>query len=559
MADEKIIFSMVGVSKTFTNQKKVLNNIYLSFFYGAKIGIIGLNGSGKSTLMKIIAGIDKNFQGEVVFSPGYTVGYLEQEPQLDNSKTVREVVEEGCAETVALLKEYEEINMKLCEPMSDDEMNALIERQGVVYEKIDHVNGWELDSVLERAMDALRCPDPDQSVAVLSGGERRRVALCRLLLQQPDVLLLDEPTNHLDAESIDWLEQHLQQYKGTVIAVTHDRYFLDNVAGWILELDRGEGIPWKGNYSGWLDQKTKRMALEEKQESKRRKTLERELEWVNMAPAGRRAKSKARLSAYDKMLNEDTKQKEEKLEIYIPNGPRLGDVVIEANGVSKAFGDRVLYEGLDFKLPPAGIVGVIGPNGSGKTTLFRMIMGLEQPTSGTFTVGQTVKLAYVDQQHASIDPEKTVYEVISQNSDLITLGNRQVNARAYVARFNFTGADQEKKCGVLSGGERNRLHLALALKEEGNVILLDEPTNDIDVNTLRALEEGLENFAGCAVVISHDRWFLDRVATHILSFEGDSKVVFYEGSYSEYEEWKKAQGLDTAPKRVKYRKLTENQ
>ncbi len=559
MADEKIIFSMVGVSKTFTNQKKVLNNIYLSFFYGAKIGIIGLNGSGKSTLMKIIAGIDKNFQGEVVFSPGYTVGYLEQEPQLDNSKTVREVVEEGCAETVALLKEYEEINMKLCEPMSDDEMNALIERQGVVYEKIDHVNGWELDSVLERAMDALRCPDPDQSVAVLSGGERRRVALCRLLLQQPDVLLLDEPTNHLDAESIDWLEQHLQQYKGTVIAVTHDRYFLDNVAGWILELDRGEGIPWKGNYSGWLDQKTKRMALEEKQESKRRKTLERELEWVNMAPAGRRAKSKARLSAYDKMLNEDTKQKEEKLEIYIPNGPRLGDVVIEANGVSKAFGDRVLYEGLDFKLPPAGIVGVIGPNGTGKTTLFRMIMGLEQPTSGTFTVGQTVKLAYVDQQHASIDPEKTVYEVISQNSDLITLGNRQVNARAYVARFNFTGADQEKKCGVLSGGERNRLHLALALKEEGNVILLDEPTNDIDVNTLRALEEGLENFAGCAVVISHDRWFLDRVATHILSFEGDSKVVFYEGSYSEYEEWKKAQGLDTAPKRVKYRKLTENQ
>ena len=557
MADEKIIFSMVGVSKTFTNQKKVLNNIYLSFFYGAKIGIIGLNGSGKSTLMKIIAGIDKNFQGEVVFSPGYTVGYLEQEPKLDDAKTVREVVEEGCASTVALLKEYEEINQKLCEPMDDEEMARLIERQGELYEQIDHVNGWELDSVLERAMDALRCPDPDQSVKVLSGGERRRVALCRLLLQQPDVLLLDEPTNHLDAESIDWLEQHLQQYKGTVIAVTHDRYFLDNVAGWILELDRGEGIPWKGNYSGWLEQKTTRMAMEEKQESKRRKTLERELEWVRMSPSGRHAKSKARLSAYDKLMNEDTKQKEEKLEIFIPNGPRLGDVVIEAHDVSKAFGDRVLYEGLNFSLPPAGIVGVIGPNGTGKTTLFRMIMGLEQPTSGTFTVGQTVKLAYVDQQHKSIDPEKTVYEEISQGTDLIMLGNRQVNARAYVARFNFTGADQEKKCGMLSGGERNRLHLALALKEEGNVLLLDEPTNDIDVNTLRALEEGLENFAGCAVVISHDRWFLDRIATHILSFEGDSKVVFYEGSYSEYEEWKKAQGGDTQPHRVKYRKLVE--
>ena len=559
MADEKIIFSMVGVSKVLNNNKKILNNIYLSFFYGAKIGIIGLNGSGKSTLMKIIAGIDKSFQGEVVFSPGYSVGYLEQEPQLDPTKTVKEIVEEGAAETVALLKEYEDINMKLCEPMDDDEMARLVERQGELYEKIDQMNGWELDSVLERAMDALRCPDGDQPVNVLSGGERRRVALCRLLLQQPDVLLLDEPTNHLDAESIDWLEQHLQQYKGTVIAVTHDRYFLDNVAGWILELDRGEGIPWKGNYSGWLEQKTQRMAMEEKQESKRRKTLERELEWVRMSPSGRHAKSKARLSAYDKMMNADTKEREEKLEIYIPNGPRLGDLVIEAQGVTKAFGDRVLYENLEFALPPAGIVGVIGANGTGKTTLFRMIMGLDEPTSGSFRVGPTVKLAYVDQQHKSIDPEKTVYEVISQNSDLIQLGNRQVNARAYVGRFNFNGADQEKKCGVLSGGERNRLHLALALKEQGNVLLLDEPTNDIDVNTLRALEEGLENFAGCAVVISHDRWFLDRIATHILSFEGDSKVVFYEGSYSEYEAWKKAQGEDTTPKRVKYKKLLAEQ
>ena len=558
MADEQIIFSMVGVSKVLNNNRKILNNIYLSFFYGAKIGIVGLNGSGKSTLMKIIAGLDKSFQGEVVFSPGYSVGYLEQEPQLQAGKTVREVVEEGCAATVALLKEYEEINAKFMEPMDDDQMAKLIERQGELTEAIDNVNGWEIDSVLERAMDALRCPDADALVDYLSGGERRRVALCRLLLQEPDVLLLDEPTNHLDAESIDWLEQHLNQYKGTVIAVTHDRYFLDNVAGWILELDRGEGIPWKGNYSSWLDQKSTRLAMEEKQESKRRKALERELEWVRMSPKARHAKSKARLGAYDKLLNEDTKQKEEKLEIYIPNGPRLGNVVIEAHDVSKAFGDRVLYEGLNFVLPPAGIVGVIGANGTGKTTLFRMIMGLEEPTSGSFKIGETVKLAYVDQQHKSIDPEKTVFEVISQNSELITLGGRQINARAYVGRFNFSGADQEKKCGVLSGGERNRLHLALALKEEGNVLLLDEPTNDIDVNTLRALEEGLDNFAGCAVVISHDRWFLDRVATHILSFEDDGKVVYFEGSYSEYEEHKKAQGIDTTPHRVKYRKLVEN-
>ncbi len=555
--DEKIIFSMVGVSKVLNNQKKILNNIYLSFFYGAKIGIIGLNGSGKSTLMKIIAGIDKSFQGEVVFSPGYTVGYLEQDPQLDPAKTVRECVEEGCAETVALLKEYEEINLRFAEPMSDDEMNDLIMRQGELTEKIDQVNGWELDAVLERAMDALRCPDGDTPVTVLSGGERRRVALCRLLLQQPDVLLLDEPTNHLDAESIDWLEQHLQQYKGTVIAVTHDRYFLDNVAGWILELDRGEGIPWKGNYSGWLDQKAKRLEMEEKQESKRRKTLERELEWVRMSPSARRAKSKARLSAYDKLLNEDTKQKEEKLEIFIPNGPRLGNVVIEAQNVSKVFGDRVLYENLNFKLPPAGIVGVIGANGTGKTTLFRMIMGYEEPTTGSFKIGETVKLAYVDQQHTSIDPEKSVYDTISNGLDLIMLGNRQVNARAYVSKFNFSGSDQEKKCGVLSGGERNRLQLALALKEEGNVLLLDEPTNDIDVNTLRALEEGLENFAGCAVVISHDRWFLDRIATHILSFEDEGRVVFFEGSYSEYEEHKRAKGESVGPHRVKYKKLVE--
>ena len=559
--DKKIIFSMVGLNKTIQqNNKQVLKNIYLSFFYGAKIGIIGLNGSGKSTLLKIIAGLDKSYQGEVVFSPGYSVGYLAQEPYLDPTKTVKEVVMEGVQPIVDALTEYEEINQKFGLPEyyeDQDKMDKLFTRQAELQDIIDATDAWNLDSKLERAMDALRCPPEDQSVEHLSGGERRRVALCRLLLQKPDVLLLDEPTNHLDAESIDWLEQHLQQYEGTVIAVTHDRYFLDHVAGWILELDRGEGIPWKGNYSGWLDQKTKRMAMEEKQESKRRKTLERELEWVRMSPSGRHAKSKARLSAYDKMMNEDTKQKEEKLEIFIPNGPRLGDVVIEAHDVSKAFGDRVLYEGLDFSLPPAGIVGVIGANGTGKTTLFRMIMGLETPTSGSFRVGPTVKLAYGDQQHKSIDPEKTVYEVISQNSEWIQLGNRQVPARAYVARFNFTGADQEKKCSVLSGGERNRLHLALALKEEGNVLLLDEPTNDIDVNTLRALEEGLENFAGCAVVISHDRWFLDRIATHILSFEGDSKVVFYEGSYSEYEEWKKAQGGDTQPHRVKYRKLVE--
>lgn len=557
MADEKIIFSMVGVSKTFPPHKKVLNNIYLSFFYGAKIGIIGLNGSGKSTLLKIIAGIEKSFQGEVVFSPGFSVGHLEQEPQLDNTKTVREIVEEGVMDVVLLMRQYDEVNAKFSEPMSDDEMMKLVELQGELTEKIDNADGWNLDSKLERAMDALRCPEPQMPVKVLSGGERRRVALCRLLLQEPDVLLLDEPTNHLDAESIQWLEMYLQQYKGTVIAITHDRYFLDNVAGWILELDRGEGIPWKGNYSSWLEQKSNRLANEEKQESKRRKTLERELEWVRMSPKARQAKSKARLSAYDKLLNEDSRQKEERLEIYIPNGPRLGDVVIEAKNVSKGYSEKLLYDNLNFKLPPNGIVGVIGPNGAGKTTLFRLIMGLEQPNSGTFEVGKTVKLAYVDQQHKAIEAEKTVFEVISGGLDFVMLGGRQINARAYVARFNFSGADQEKKCGVLSGGERNRLHLALALKEEGNVILLDEPTNDIDVNTLRALEEGLESFAGCAVVISHDRWFLDRIATHILAFEGDSQVYFFEGSFTDYEENRRKRLGDEEPKRIRYRKLVE--
>ncbi len=558
MADEKIIFSMVGVSKTFPPHKKVLNNIYLSFFYGAKIGIIGLNGSGKSTLLKIIAGIEQPNEGEVVFSPGYSVGYLEQDPQLDPSKTVKEVVQEGVQEVMDLLAQYEAINAKFAEPMDDDQMNRLIEQQGQLTEQLEHADAWNLDSKLERAMDALCCPAPDTPVNVLSGGERRRVALCRLLLRQPDVLLLDEPTNHLDAESIDWLEAHLQQYPGTVIAITHDRYFLDKVAGWILELDRGEGIPWKGNYSGWLEQKSNRLAQEEKQESKRRKTLERELEWVRMSPKARQAKSKARLSAYDKLLNEDVRQKEEKLEIFIPNGPRLGEQVIEAVDVSKSFGSRTLFEHLNFKLPPNGIVGVIGPNGAGKTTLFRMIMGLEQANAGSFTVGDTVKLAYVDQQHKAIDPEKTVFEVISDGLDNIMLGGRAVNSRAYVARFNFTGADQEKKCAVLSGGERNRLHLALALKEEGNVILLDEPTNDIDVNTLRALEEGLDSFAGCAVVISHDRWFLDRIATHILAFEGEGQVYFFEGSYTDYEEnRRKRLGDATDTRRARYRKLVE--
>lgn len=553
--DKKVIFSMVGVSKTFNNQKKVLNNIYLSFFYGAKIGIIGLNGSGKSTLMKIIAGVEKSYQGEVVFSPGYSVGYLEQEPKLDDEKTVKEVVQEGVAEVVGLLKEFDEINEKFADP--DADFDALIARQGELQELLDQADAWNLDNKLERAMDALRCPPEDALVKNLSGGERRRVALCRLLLSQPDILLLDEPTNHLDAESIDWLEQHLQQYKGTVIAITHDRYFLDHVAGWILELDRGEGIPWKGNYSSWLEQKTKRLEQEEKQASKRRKTLERELEWVRMAPKARQAKGKARLNAYDQLLNEDQKEREEKLEIFIPNGPRLGAKVIEAKGVKKAFGDRLLFDDLNFVLPQNGIVGIIGPNGAGKTTLFRMIMGLESVDGGTFEVGETVKVGYADQSHKDIDPEKTVYQVISQGSEFIRLGGKDVNARAYLSRFNFTGGDQEKKCGVLSGGERNRLHLALTLKSDANVLLLDEPTNDIDVNTLRALEEGLTNFAGCAVVISHDRWFLDRICTHILAYEGDSNVYFYQGSDSEYEEHKKGRLGDVAPKRIRYRKLME--
>ena len=558
--DKKIIFSMVGVSKTIQqNQKQILKNIYLSFFYGAKIGIIGLNGAGKSTLMKIIAGIEKQYQGEVVFAPGYSVGYLPQDPQLDPKKTVKEVVQEGVQHVVDALKEYEEINQKFGLPEyyeSEDKMNELFARQAELQDVIDATDAWNLDSRLERAMDALRCPEGEQLTEHLSGGERRRVALCRLLLQKPDVLLLDEPTNHLDAESIDWLEQHLQQYEGTVIAVTHDRYFLDHVAGWILELDRGEGIPWRGNYSSWLEQKTQRLAQEEKTESKRRKTLQRELEWVRMAPKARQAKGKARLNSYDKLLNESVKEKEEKLEIFIPNGPRLGNKVIEAQHVAKAFGEKLLFDDLNFMLPPNGIVGVIGPNGAGKTTLFRLIMGLEKPDSGTFEVGETVKAVYVDQQHTSIDPEKTVYEVISGGVELLRMGGRDVNARAYLSRFNFSGVDQQKKCGVLSGGERNRLQLALALKEEGNVLRLDEPTNDIDVNTLRALEEGLDNFAGCAVVISHDRWFLDRICTHILAFEGDSNVFFFEGSYTEYEENKLKRLGKEEPTRVRYRKLT---
>ena len=556
--DKKIIFSMVGVSKTFPPQKQVLKNIYLSFFYGAKIGIIGLNGSGKSTLLKIIAGLDKDYQGEVVFSPGYSVGYLEQDPHLEPGRTVKEIVQEGVRETVDLLKEFEEVNERFGDPEvleNPDKMDALMNRQAELQDRIDALDAWNLDSRLERAMDALRCPPEDRIVDTLSGGERRRVALCRLLLQQPDVLLLDEPTNHLDAESIDWLEQHLQQYAGTVICITHDRYFLDHVAGWILELDRGEGIPWRGNYSSWLDQKTQRMAQEEKQASKRRKTLERELEWIRMAPKARQAKGKARLNSYEALLNEDQKERETKLEIFIPNGPRLGNKVIEAQHVAKAFGDRLLFDDLNFMLPPNGIVGVIGPNGAGKTTLFRMIMGQESIDRGEFAVGETVRIGYVDQSHAAIDPDKTVYQVVSGGNDTMRIGGREINARAYLSRFNFSGADQEKRCGVLSGGERNRLHLALTLKSEANVLLLDEPTNDIDVNTLRALEEGLEAFAGCAVVVSHDRWFLDRICTHILSFEGNSEVVFYEGSYSDYEEYKRKKEGYTEPKRIRYRQL----
>ena len=560
--DKKIIFSMVGVSKIIQqNQKQVLKNIYLSFFYGAKIGIVGMNGAGKSTLMKIIAGLDQQYQGDVVWSPGYSVGYLEQEPKLDDEKTVIEVVKEGVQHIVDALAEYEEINQKFGLPEyyeDEDKMNQLFARQGELQDIIDSTDAWNLDSKLERAMDALRCPPADQPVKNLSGGERRRVALCRLLLQKPDVLLLDEPTNHLDAESIDWLEQHLTQYEGTVIAVTHDRYFLDDVAGWILELDRGEGIPWQGNYSSWLEQKTKRMEQEEKVASKRRKTLQRELEWVRMSPKARQAKGKARLNSYDKMLNEEQKEREEKLEIFIPNGPRLGNKVIEAHGLCKAFGEKTLIKDLDFMLPPGGIVGVIGPNGAGKTTLFRMIMGLETPDAGTFEVGETVKISYVDQSHKDIKPDESVFQVISQGNELMRMGGRDINCRAYLSRFNFNGADQEKKCGVLSGGERNRLHLAMALKQEGNVLLLDEPTNDIDVNTLRALEEGLENFAGCAVVISHDRWFLDRICTHILAYEGDGNVYYFEGSYTDYEANKlKRLGLEE-PKRIRYRKLMED-
>ncbi len=556
--DKKVIFSMVGVNKIYPPQKQVLKDIYLSFFYGAKIGIIGLNGAGKSTLLKIIAGIDKQYQGEVVFAPGYSVGYLEQDPKLDPEKTVKEIVQEGLSHITTLLAEFEKVNESFADPdvLEDpDKLNALIARQAELQDKLDAVDAWNLDNKLDRAMDALRCPPEEQIIKTLSGGERRRVALCRLLLQQPDILLLDEPTNHLDAESIDWLEQHLQQYPGTVIAITHDRYFLDHVAGWILELDRGEGIPWKGNYSSWLEQKTKRMAQEEKQASKRRKTLERELEWIHMAPKARQAKGKARLSSYNKLLNEDQKEREEKLEIFIPNGPRLGNKVIEAIDVEKAFGDKLLFSDLNFTLPPNGIVGVIGPNGAGKSTLFKLIMGLEKPDKGTFDIGETVKIAYVDQNHKDLHPDSTVYQVISQGNETFRMGGRDINARAYLSKFNFTGADQEKKIAMLSGGERNRLHLAMALKEEGNVLLLDEPTNDIDVNTLRALEEGLENFAGCAVVISHDRWFLDRICTHILAFEGDSKVFYFQGSYSEYEENKKARTGDTEPHRIRYRKI----